>query len=518
LSVQIIQKSRGAALAIESAQEDVADAIRRGVVGAAEFQAALDNTAKQLSDAQKQLQRTREDETLTPEQREAAVRQAEGRVRDIENRRDAINERSREIRLGRTVGGERATDALSSLQGNERFVNESAGLTARLASAVDAELQARREYEQAIATGSDAEQEAARQRLAAAQQVSESAAAMAEAMLSAESAINRIRDVLSGSLSASERLADDAQKRLTSDPTEENRLARDDAERRLIEDRRRVADANSELDFRRSQASRNDPVLRNIDAELVSITEERGRLEAAARVYNEQVEPVDMFFLARAEAGLLAAREARLLEVTEVEREEVDVIAAEIDARRRLIEEIEKERQFDEQARSRESPVGDALRGLDLLGTSAERAARGVEEQVADITSAFDELVRGLFDATGGLPDAEILGRAEGLRKELADGLSGIFSGAARSAAPAIAEIFDAVQNAVAQGPSRAALSVADVSTSEGSRELTRLLRGDDAARNVNIAQLEKQNQSLVKIIEVMTKVEQKMGIVIDLK
>jgi len=518
LSVQIVEKSQAAALAIESAQEDVADAIRRGVVGAAEFQAALDNTAKQLSDAQSQLQRAREDETLTPEQREAAVRQAEGRVRDIENRRDAINERSREIRLGRTVGGERATSALSSLQGNERFANEYAGLTARLASAVDAEMQARREYEQALATGTDAEQEGARQRLAAAQQVSESAAAMAEAMLSAESAIKRLRDLLSGSLSASERLADDAQKRLTSAPTDENRRARDDAERQLISDRRRVAEANNALDFRRSEASRTDPLLRVIDSELEGIIQERRRLEAEAKLNNQELDPAESRKLADREARLQAEREERLLELTQAEREQADAIAWEIDARRRLIEQIEKERQFDEQVRNRQNPVGEASRGLDLLGTSAERAARNVEQQVADITSAFDEQLRGLFDATGGLPNAGILDQAEGLRKEFSDGLNAIFSDAARSAAPAIAELFDSVQNAVAQGPSRAALNVADVSTSEGSRELTRLLRGDDAARNVNIAQLERQNQSLLTLIGVMTKVEQKMGMTIDLK
>jgi len=137
-------------------------------------------------------------------------------------------------------------------------------------------------------------------------------------------------------------------------------------------------------------------------------------------------------------------------------------------------------------------------RGMEAAITPAQQAGESLQKTLNDLNAAFD----------AGAINLDQFKEAAG---EAA-------TATARGLAPAIAELFDAVQNAVAQGPSRAALNVSDVSTSEGSRELTRLLRGEDAARNVNIAQLEKQNQSLVKIIEVMTKVEQKMGIVIDLK
>jgi hypothetical protein len=50
------------------------------------------------------------------------------------------------------------------------------------------------------------------------------------------------------------------------------------------------------------------------------------------------------------------------------------------------------------------------------------------------------------------------------------------------------------------QGPSRAALNVSDVSTTQGASELTRLLRGDDSAKDVNLAELQKQTGYLEDI------------------
>ena len=58
------------------------------------------------------------------------------------------------------------------------------------------------------------------------------------------------------------------------------------------------------------------------------------------------------------------------------------------------------------------------------------------------------------------------------------------------------------VANALLQGPSRAALQPTDISTVEGSRELTRLLRGDDAARDqANLVELQKEANRLLDLI-----------------
>jgi len=56
--------------------------------------------------------------------------------------------------------------------------------------------------------------------------------------------------------------------------------------------------------------------------------------------------------------------------------------------------------------------------------------------------------------------------------------------------------------NAILQGPSRAALNVADTNTMEGQRELNRLLRGDDPNRDVNLVELQKQSELLQGVID----------------
>ncbi len=66
--------------------------------------------------------------------------------------------------------------------------------------------------------------------------------------------------------------------------------------------------------------------------------------------------------------------------------------------------------------------------------------------------------------------------------------------------APMMKQFQDERQNALLQGPSRAALNVSDVSTSQGASELTRLLRGDDSAKDVNLAELRKQSGYLEDI------------------
>jgi hypothetical protein len=70
------------------------------------------------------------------------------------------------------------------------------------------------------------------------------------------------------------------------------------------------------------------------------------------------------------------------------------------------------------------------------------------------------------------------------------------------SVAPMLQQFQEERQNAILQGPSRAALNVSDVSTTQGASELTRLLRGDDAAKDVNLAELSKQTGKLQEIVD----------------
>lgn len=117
-------------------------------------------------------------------------------------------------------------------------------------------------------------------------------------------------------------------------------------------------------------------------------------------------------------------------------------------------------------------------RGLELLKTPEARAAEELDQKLKDIQQAAP----GLFRA----PQQRVAAEAM------------------RQAAPAIAGLALQVQNAVLQGPSRAALQASDVTTSQGMSELNRLLRGDDSARNQDIVELEKQSRLLAELVQVM--------------
>lgn len=501
LSNEILRSSRGVAGTIESAQGDVADAIRRGVKGAAEFQQALDDTARQLDEAQRWL--TDAQGIEDPAAREREVRAAEAEIANIRQGREVINERAREVRLGRTFGGERTTSALSSLQGSERFVNEYAALTARVAEAADAEEAARRANEEAIRSGSIIDQMGAKASLEAAQAEGELAAAAAEAALAMEEAVARLRRIADEALSQSEGMANDAQRAFNENPTERSRRDRDDTERQLIEDRRRVAQANNAIDFRRSEAMRSDPQIIAINDELESIKQQREDLAANARLTNTEVDPARSRELADREAQLQAEREQRLFALTEAERRQADAIAQEIDGRRRLIEVLERQRQFDEEVENRRKPKGDPIRGLDLAESPEQRAQRETRQGLADINAASRERGRKLVDEAGGLFDIDAnerkkLDENEANRRKA---INDFMEQRMRQEAPMIMGMADARQNALLQGPSRAALNVSDVSTMQGQSELNRLLRGDDANKNADLVNLQKEANRLLGVI-----------------
>lgn len=634
LSNQIAQASRGAAVSIESAQADVASAIERGVKGAADFQAALDNTSQQLKDAQKQLEEAQKIEG-DPERRQQEVERAQSRVDDVRMRQDAIAERAREVRLGRTFGGERTTQALSQLQGNERFANEYAGLTATVTAAVAKEVDARAALQAAVASGDDAQQAAARAALEAAQAESDLAAAAAEAALALEQAVTRIRKIGADAISESERMADDAQKRLNENPTFENSQARDRAELQLIGDRERLAQANNALDRRRSEIAASNPAIAAIDREMADVRNRREQLAEQARISGVQADPAEMERLANREAALMADRERQMQSLTAAERQQQDAIAQEIAARRRLVEEAEKQRQAEiERGRQRDEQafgVGGQRSQIDQAMSQAQQAAdqararfisrptaanrqardeadgrlraatqrsqelqdeldaaerrftgrddirqeqeaiRRRDRERADIIAGAKEGNRELTPQEQARIDAideanrearaevdrkrrdalkpeqeaadkfaqqqDILARNEAgrrlgltererFREDMEVGIGADIRARAavlqrdggnpnafinralseqmKTVAPMLEEFRMERETAMLQGPSRAALQISDVTTSQGQSELNRLLRGDDAAKDVNLAELRKQSDLFQELINVV--------------
>jgi hypothetical protein len=124
-----------------------------------------------------------------------------------------------------------------------------------------------------------------------------------------------------------------------------------------------------------------------------------------------------------------------------------------------------------------------AIEGITDGGLSErQQADRQIEEQLALAEAQAAAFVR----------NGDRLAAFESLRNNRAN--------LARQQAPLLVGFAEEVQNAILQGPSRASLSATDASTLEGQRELNRLLRGEDSARDVNLVELQKQTQSLQNI------------------
>jgi len=126
-------------------------------------------------------------------------------------------------------------------------------------------------------------------------------------------------------------------------------------------------------------------------------------------------------------------------------------------------------------------------RGRDLMVTDGERAARETIQSLEDIANASQ------LRLDTGEDFNTVNSEADAARARVLDD-------ARRSIAPALFALQDQVANAVLQGPSRAALNAADVTTTQGTAELNRLLRGDDPARDQNLLELQKQTAELEKL------------------
>ena len=176
------------------------------------------------------------------------------------------------------------------------------------------------------------------------------------------------------------------------------------------------------------------------------------------------------------------------LEITPEEfLESLNAAAAKVDAeaakRAQLIARIEDVFNEEEVLRREadEERQKSAERGADLVRSPGERLAKEVLDSILDIQNAF------------GLRTPENLARAQ-------PSVESFLGEQRRSIAPALFTLQDTIANAVLQGPSRAALNAADVTTTQGTAELNRLLRGDDPARDQNLLELQKQTAELEKL------------------
>jgi hypothetical protein len=145
-----------------------------------------------------------------------------------------------------------------------------------------------------------------------------------------------------------------------------------------------------------------------------------------------------------------------------------------------------EERQKEIEA-ARQEADSSAERGKSLSMTPGQRAAGELSEGLLDIRRRFGAIA----EDTNGLVDENAILESQKMFAEERT----------RQSAPAIFNLADQVQNAIMQGPSRAALQANDVTTTQGASELNRLLRGDDSAKNQDLVELQKQSKALDELV-----------------
>ena len=528
-------------LRIETAGQLLASAIEAGVPGARSFQNQLDSLSSELSGALNDLANASEQ---TGERRGMESSDARGRVKAVFDRTADLIAETLSYRINAAFARAGSKDALGQMAGNARFAGNRAVLVGAAArkDVADAQLgvrttqlstataEANRIQSEGRKRVGDAEQdllnaqnqtyikgdEAAKARIAneiesarievesqkkaanaanqaasadvaaataardkaqsdaqAADAVDKLAAAAAQAALDMEQFLGRTRKIGEGGLSASEQTADIRQQMFMRRPTEANRAARDEAERQLIVDRERVARANSQLDQRRAQAE-VDPVVLKANDLIAGAQEELARLQAEAATNGVAVDPARVRQLQDVEAAARADRDRRVFDMTGKEREAQEQAAREMEGRR-------KQAEMDQRAGESRAAERDRVRqGREDAMTSRERraleAARSSENMAAAAGEFADPVARTAF----------IQKYFDNQKKEI------LQSGPLGQAAD---ERYNAQFTT-----RRVGMEATDASTMEGSRELNRLLRGDDANKDVNFAEMQRQTELLSDI------------------
>ena len=146
-------------------------------------------------------------------------------------------------------------------------------------------------------------------------------------------------------------------------------------------------------------------------------------------------------------------------------------------------------------AQERDKTKEAAIRGREAAMTGEEQRSADLKKKAVDLAAASAEAEKAQAGSGQALAQkgAEQMGLA---------------------AAPMLAGFRDEVMNARLQGPSRQALKVSDTTTSEGQAELQRLLRGDDAAKDINLVELRQQTASLREIERLL---KDEHNIIVDL-
>jgi len=271
------------------------------------------------------------------------------------------------------------------------------------------------------------------------------------------SAFDRIRQEADSNFQASQSAADQARG--------------DDLERGTDGSRRQRERAQRDLDRQRS--------LRDRVRRETALAEEAARQDEEVQRREREIAAIDSQL---ASTGVLAPDQRRQL----IARRE-DLRAQNDAAVQTAVDNNPPVRLLRDASTAEERRRQSAERGRQASMTPAQRAGEELAGTLRDIGANFAALPGGVFGNFAALNAAQ--------QRAVDD--------ARRQTAPAIFNLADEVQNAVLQGPSRAALQASDVTTTQGAAELNRLLRGDDSARNQNLVELQKQSNSLDELVRI---------------
>jgi hypothetical protein len=198
------------------------------------------------------------------------------------------------------------------------------------------------------------------------------------------------------------------------------------------------------------------------------------------------------------EAGMDPAQKARAEKIRELDEKasnkrldasEREAAAAEAQRLRR-----EQEREFEERPGVKAARQRSDKADADLQ--RARAADRGRELVKSDIERRREDAARRAAEVAAYVNQVKDDKGPAAARREAQKGAIEL----AKAAAPLYAQFGEELANARLQGPSRAALRVQDIGTTEGANELNRLLRGDDEAKNVNLVEMQRQTQLLQEI------------------
>jgi hypothetical protein len=521
LAINVVAASRGPAEQIQQAQEEVAKAIELGLPGARVFQAELDKNATALQKSIKKLETTfsGKDESgkeLTVDEKEARTKQAQAEIDALQAQRARIAGQSDAFRYERTVDPQRQIDArMGRATSNLGAAGLEDGRIARRMREIENE---RETIRQRSALPEFQAPDIVRGLQDAEQALNEEAAAIEAATIAVKAfgeELNRASEEARGNLNSAQQRADEARRADLGNSTPQTQEARRQAEADLERQREVERAAQTEIAVERDRleqraASPEATRIQQIDEELKSgMAGDRESLIREREALQAKVED-------DARAGQDRINTARDASTREAEQAKAGERGRELSRtpERRFREESEQgladiQAYFERRAEANNGirPVGD----VEAQAAAEERFRKDREKEARTATSEGrgaelgmterDRFRRNFREGDGkdiNARAAEMRAAGENPNKFLRQA----FRNQMEAVAPMLKGFEEERQNAMLQGPSRAALNVSDVSTSQGASELTRLIRGDDSAKDVNLAELRKQSDKLDEVVK----------------